>query len=58
MLGEPIRPGVDTTPVPLDLGLGVSPEVEHFATVKMLVTTHMMARTTCVTDNYEVGQHP
>ena len=56
MLGEPIRPGVDTTPVPLDLG--VSPEVEHFATVMMLVTTHMMARTTCVTDNYEVGQHP
>ena len=56
MLGEPIRPGVDTTPVPLDLG--VSPKVEHFATVRMLGTTHMMTRTTCVTDNDEVGQHP
>ena len=48
MLGEPIRPGVDTTPVPLDLG--VSPKVEHFATVMMLAI--------CVTDNEEVGQHP
>ena len=56
MLGEPIRPGVDTTPVPLDLG--VSPKVEHFATVRMLVKTHMMTRIICVTDNDEVGQHP
>ena len=56
MLGEPIRPGVDTTPVPLDLG--VSPKVEHFATVMMLVTTYMMTRIICVTDNDEVGQHP
>ena len=56
MLGEPIRPGVDTTPVPLDLG--VSPKVEHFATVMMLVTTHMMTRAICVTDNDEIGQHP
>ena len=56
MLGEPIRPGVDTTPVPLDLG--VSPKVEHFATVRMLVTAHMMTRAICVTDNDEVGQHP
>ena len=53
MLGEPIRPGVDTTPVPLDLG--VSPKVEHFATVRMLVTAHMMTRAICVTDNDEVG---
>ena len=56
MLGEPIRPGVDTTPVPLDLG--VSPKVEHFATVMMLGTRHMITRAICVTDNDEVGQHP
>ena len=56
MLGEPICPGVHTTPVPLDLG--VSPKVEHFATVMMLVTTDLMTRTICVTDNEEVGQHP